>query len=195
MKHALFIASLQISITGPKTQLTWSFLPLMVRLLIAHAASFWVPKSPCREAGCQWDVHIAGLFCNSTIQRHTEKSRPRLPVVVKSSLKTNVPMQLNIQLTTVLWLFLNLGSNMTLKKLPENSREGKASKPSPYKQTLASWWMIIGISPASITAWTCCWFPAVMLDRNQTASCKQINPKKSNPEQLLRQTFFLNEKE
>lgn len=40
-------------------------------------------------------------------------------------------------------------------------------------QTLASWWMIIGINPASITAWTCCWFPAVMLDKNQTASCKQ----------------------
>ena len=33
-------------------QLTWSFLPLMVRLLMAHAASFWVPKSPCREPGC-----------------------------------------------------------------------------------------------------------------------------------------------
>lgn len=33
--------------------------------------------------------------------------------------------------------------------------------------------MIIGMSPASITAWTCCWLPAVMLDKNQTASCTQ----------------------
>lgn len=29
----------------------------MVRLLMAHAASFWVPKSPCREKACHCDVH------------------------------------------------------------------------------------------------------------------------------------------
>lgn len=28
---------------------TWSFLPLIVKLLMAHAASFCVPKSPCLE--------------------------------------------------------------------------------------------------------------------------------------------------
>lgn len=39
--------------------------------------------------------------------------------------------------------------------------------------TLASCWMIMGIRPASMTAWTCCWFPAVMLDKNHTASWKE----------------------
>lgn len=37
--------------------------------------------------------------------------------------------------------------------------------------------MIMGISPASITAWTCCWFPAVILERNQTASYNGIKQK------------------
>ena len=32
--------------------------------------------------------------------------------------------------------------------------------------------MTMGTSPFSITACTCCWFPAVMLDKNHTASCK-----------------------
>lgn len=45
-------------IAGPKEQLTWSFLPLMVRLLMAHAASFCVPKSPCGETDCHWDALI-----------------------------------------------------------------------------------------------------------------------------------------
>ena len=36
----------------PGGRLTWSFLPLMVRLLMAQAASFWVPKSPCRDTSC-----------------------------------------------------------------------------------------------------------------------------------------------
>jgi len=39
------------------------------------------------------------------------------------------------------------------------------------KQTLSRWWTINGTSPASITAWTCCWLPAVILDKNHTASC------------------------
>lgn len=38
--------------------------------------------------------------------------------------------------------------------------------------TLSRRCIIIGTRFASITAWTCCWFPAVMLDRNHTASCK-----------------------
>lgn len=36
--------------------------------------------------------------------------------------------------------------------------------------TLSSRWMIMGTSLASMTACTCCWLPAVMLDRNHTAS-------------------------
>ena len=36
--------------------------------------------------------------------------------------------------------------------------------------TLSRWWIIIGTSPASITACTWIWLPAVMLDRNHTAS-------------------------
>lgn len=39
-------------------------------------------------------------------------------------------------------------------------------------QTLSSKWMIMGTRLASMTACTCCWFPAVMLDRNHTASCR-----------------------
>ena len=37
---------------------------------------------------------------------------------------------------------------------------------------LDKWVMTMGTSPFSITACTCCWFPAVMLDKNHTASCK-----------------------
>lgn len=37
--------------------------------------------------------------------------------------------------------------------------------------TLSSSRIIMGTRLASMTAWTCCWFPAVMLDRNHTASC------------------------
>ena len=36
---------------------------------------------------------------------------------------------------------------------------------------LDKWVMTMGTSPFSITACTCCWFPAVMLDKNHTASC------------------------
>lgn len=36
--------------------------------------------------------------------------------------------------------------------------------------TLSSKWMIMGTRLASMTACTCCWLPAVMLDRNHTAS-------------------------
>lgn len=46
--------------------LTWSFLPLMVRLLMAHAASFWVPKSPCGAKACHWDVHIDAVFTSNS---------------------------------------------------------------------------------------------------------------------------------
>ncbi len=48
-------------------------------------------------------------------------------------------------------------------------------------QTLSSRWMIMGTSLASMTACTCCWFPAVMLDRNHTASyrTKSTNTKVS----------------
>ncbi len=31
----------------------------------------------------------------------------------------------------------------------------------------------MGMRPASITACTCCWLPAVILDRNHTASCRE----------------------
>lgn len=68
----------QISTSLSKTKLTWSFLPLMVRLLMAHAASFWVPKSPCGETGCHQHAHIAGIF-SSAMPGHTKKSRPCLP--------------------------------------------------------------------------------------------------------------------
>lgn len=40
------------------------------------------------------------------------------------------------------------------------------------RHTLSSRWMIIGTNLASMTACTCCWLPAVMLDRNHTASCR-----------------------
>lgn len=43
---------------------------------------------------------------------------------------------------------------------------------NPCYLTLSRRCIIIGTRFASITAWTCCWFPAVMLDRNHTASCK-----------------------
>lgn len=33
----------------------------------------------------------------------------------------------------------------------------------------------MGTRLASMTAWTCCWFPAVMLDRNHTASCERTH--------------------
>lgn len=36
-----------------KAGLTWSFLPLIVKLLIAQAASFWVPKSPYKHKQIQ----------------------------------------------------------------------------------------------------------------------------------------------
>lgn len=39
-------------------------------------------------------------------------------------------------------------------------------------QTLSRRWMIMGTSLASMTACTCCWLPAVMLDKNHTASCR-----------------------
>lgn len=38
--------------------------------------------------------------------------------------------------------------------------------------TLSRWWIIRAIRPASITACTWDWFPAVILDKNQTASCQ-----------------------
>lgn len=44
-------------------------------------------------------------------------------------------------------------------------------------RTLSSRWMIMGTSLASMTACTCCWLPAVMLDRNHTASYRTKSPK------------------
>jgi len=84
---------------------------------------------------------------------------------------------------------------MRLRTIDIKNGEDKASGIcSPFfhrAQTLASWWIIMGISPASITAWTCCWFPAVMLERNQTASCKQMNQKSSEPAPYLSHTQII----
>lgn len=45
-----------------------------------------------------------------------------------------------------------------------------ASKIILEELTLSKRWMIKGTRLASMTACTCCWFPAVMFDRNHTAS-------------------------
>lgn len=41
------------------------------------------------------------------------------------------------------------------------------------KLTRASRWITWGMRPASMTAWTCVLVPAVILDKNQTASYKK----------------------
>ncbi len=49
---------------------TWSFLPLIVKLLMAHAASFCVPKSPCLENTLKIKhclLHIACLLLVSRL--------------------------------------------------------------------------------------------------------------------------------
>lgn len=53
-------------------------------------------------------------------------------------------------------------------------------------RTLSSRWIIIGTSLASMTACTCCWLPAVMLDRNHTAS---YSPESTNTGQWCRAKY------
>lgn len=51
--------------------LTWSFLPLIVRLLMAQAASFWVPKSPWQNKNVYsyWEFHLFSI-CSPKIIWH-----------------------------------------------------------------------------------------------------------------------------
>ncbi len=77
-----------------------------------------------------------------------------------------------------LWIFFHRGSRI---RIPDPKRVKKAPDPGSGSATpdrrldfyLERWEMMRGMSPWSMTAWTWAWFPAVMLERNQTASCNQ----------------------
>lgn len=62
---------------------------------------------------------------------------------------------------------------------------------SRWTQTLSSRWMIMGTSLASMTACTCCWLPAVMLDRNHTASYRRERAQVTVFYQGPRQVLFI----
>lgn len=126
---------------------TWSRFPLIVKLLIAHAASLLVWNSP-------WSQTIIYLFIfYNNKKRHTYRRNPSFMVsgTDEQCLLDNYHTSLAISVMCI-WKISKIYIKITFDRLC----------------------IIFGIRPASITAWTWCWFPAVMLDKNQTASCKEI---------------------
>lgn len=123
---------------------TCSFLPLIVKLLMAQAASFCVWNSPCKIS-CQsvWMASNERHLFHYTVHRWYTFCAPSL------------------------WQKIHLLSIDSFYKHAVNVTNLK------FINTFPKWWITIGISPASITACTCCWLPAVMFDKNHTASYKR----------------------
>lgn len=106
-------------------------------------------------------------FPNTSGTHHLTALHKRISTVTYFILQhmKNAQRSLPLPPTFTVWCKHEARNSMSLFPIKEKLL-------NPCYLTLSRRCIIIGTRFASITAWTCCWFPAVMLDRNHTASCK-----------------------